>query len=406
MEPDLSNVIETRLLRTRAPGAPAIEIGILEKRPPVLDVRLPPMLLLHGATFGARLFDLPRAGYSLMAALASEGRCVYALDIRGFGTSLGGAAMAEPPSRHPPFAGLDEAIADIGAAVDVIMSRQPPPYPPPQAGEGQGGSALDLIGFSWGAVAAARYASDHPEKIVRLALYAPLYAEVDATWLARMAGSRDSGHRPETLGAYRLVTLDGVIRRWDADLPAGDASVYREDGIAALVFETLAALDPLSSSRLPPAFRCPNGPLADIARIGEGQPLYDPAKLTMPTLLVRGDDDTTSTHSAAVRLLGEIASPHKRYTVVAPGSHFLCIERKLATGCRCRAPASAECDFEEQSHSGGLPHQLRRQLLCRAAGRPDGEILQIDATGMDRSILPDATAETECTTNKQRDGSR
>ncbi len=316
MEPDLSNVVETRLLRTRGPGAPSIEIGILEKRSSALDLRLPPMLLLHGATFGARLFDLPRAGYSLMTALAGEGRAVYALDIRGFGTSPGGAAMEEAPSRNPPFAGVDEAIEDIAAAVDVIVRRQP--------------ARLDLVGFSWGAVAAARYAGDNPEKVVRLALYAPLYAEINATWLARMAGSRDSGHLAETLGAYRLVTLDGVIRRWDSDLPTANSSVYREDGIAELVFETLSALDPRSSSRLPPAFCCPNGPLADIARICQGQPLYDPAKLTMPTLLVRGDDDTTSTHSAAVRLLGKIASPQKRYCVVAPGSHFLCIERNRA----------------------------------------------------------------------------
>lgn len=317
MEPNLSNAVETQLLRTRAPGTPSIEIGILEKRSSALDLRLPPMLLLHGATFGARLFDLPRLGYSLMAALASEGRAVYAVDIRGFGTSLGGAAMAEPPSRNPPFAGVDEAIEDIAAAVDVIVRRQQAP-------------ALDLVGFSWGAIAAARYAGDNPEKIVRLALYAPLYAEINATWLAHVAGSQDSGHLPETLGAYRLVTLDGVIRRWDADLPTANSSVYREDGIAELVFEMLSALDPHASSRLPPAFRCPNGPLADIARIFEGQPLYDPAKLTMPTLLVRGDDDTTSTHSAAVRLLDEIASPQKRYCVVAPGSHFLCIERNRA----------------------------------------------------------------------------
>ena len=317
MGPDLSNVVETRLLRTRGPGARAIEIGILEKRSSPLDVRLPPMLLLHGATFGARLFDLPRAGYSLMTALASEGRSVYALDIRGFGTSLGGAAMEEPPSRNPPFAGVDEAIEDIAAVVDVILRRQ-------------GAPGLDLVGFSWGAVAAARYAGDNPEKVVRLALYAPLYAQINATWLAGVAGSQDSGRLAETLGAYRLVTRDGVIRRWDADLPTANPSVYREDGIPELVFETLAALDPRSSSWLPPAFRCPNGPLADIARIGEGQPLYDPGKLTMPTLLVRGDDDTTSTHSAAVRLLGEIASPQKHYCVVAPGSHFLCIERNRA----------------------------------------------------------------------------
>jgi pimeloyl-ACP methyl ester carboxylesterase len=192
MEPDLSNVVETRLLRTRAPGAPSIEIGILEKRSPALDLRLPPLLLLHGATFGARLFDLPRAGYSLMTALASEGRSVYALDIRGFGTSLGGAAMEEPPSRNPPVAGVDEAIEDIAAAVDVIVRRQPAP-------------GLDLVGFSWGAIAAGRYAGDNPEKIARLALYAPLYAQINAAWLAGIAGSQDSGHLPETLAQLKQL---------------------------------------------------------------------------------------------------------------------------------------------------------------------------------------------------------
>jgi alpha-beta hydrolase superfamily lysophospholipase len=47
----------------------------------------------------------------------------------------------------------------------------------------------------------------------------------------------------------------------------------------------------------------------------------------MPTLLVRGSDDTTSTHAGAVRLLAAVASPEKWYRVVAPGSHFLCIEK-------------------------------------------------------------------------------
>ena len=252
-----------------------------------------------------------------MTALASEGRAVYAVDIRGFGTSLGGAAMEEPPLQNPPFAGVDEAIEDIAAAVDVILERQR-------------ASALDLVGFSWGAIAAARYAGDNREKVARLALYAPLYAEIDATWLERLAGSLDSVRLPATLGAYRLVTLDGVIRRWDADLPTPNSSAYREDGIPELVFETLSALDPRSSSQRPPGFRCPNGPLADVVRIWQGQPLYDPAKLTMPTLLIRGSEDTTSTHAAAVRLLAEIASTQKQYCVLAPGSHFLCIERNRA----------------------------------------------------------------------------
>ena len=50
----------------------------------------------------------------------------------------------------------------------------------------------------------------------------------------------------------------------------------------------------------------------------------------MPVLLIRGEHDTTSTAIDAQRLLAAIASPVKHYRVIAPGSHFLCIERNCA----------------------------------------------------------------------------
>jgi pimeloyl-ACP methyl ester carboxylesterase len=307
----------TRLLRIPARDDSSIQLGILEKRSPAVDRRLPPVLLLHGATFGARLFDLPRAGYSLMAELAGIGRAVYALDLRGYGHSLGGSVMAEPAAHNPPFAGVDQVTTDIDAAVDFILARQ-------------SAAALDLVGFSWGTVTAARYAGNHPEKIVRLALYAPLYGEINATWLERIADPRDRSRLASTFGAYRLVTAAEVIRRWNSDLPTADPARYREDGIPELVFATLSALDPRAPSHEPPAFRCPNGALADMVGIFNGRPLYDPAHLTMPTLLLRGDADTTSTDHDARRLLARIASPEKQYCVIAPGSHFLCIERNRA----------------------------------------------------------------------------
>jgi pimeloyl-ACP methyl ester carboxylesterase len=305
----VSNTLETRLLRTAAPGTSGIQIGIMEKRPAALDPARPPVLLVHGATLAGRLFDLPRAGYSLMAVLAAAQRAVYALDIRGFGTSPGGAVMDAPPEQNAPFACAEEAVQDVAAAADVILARHP-------------AKALDVVGFSWGAAIAARFAGDHPGKVARLALYAPLYGRIDAPWLG-------NGRVTAPPGAYRLVTLDNLVERWNGDVPVA-AAAYRDDGIAELVFATFAALDPSSSLRRPPAFRCPNGPLADIARLSRGEALYDPAKLTMPTLLVRGADDTTSTNAAAVRLLAAIASPDKRYRVVTPGSHFLCIEKNRA----------------------------------------------------------------------------
>jgi pimeloyl-ACP methyl ester carboxylesterase len=285
-----------------------VKLAILEKLPARRDARLPPMLLLHGATFGARLFDLPRPGYSLMREIASCGRAVYALDVRGFGSSLGGRAMEEPPSRNPPFAGIDEAIDDVAAAIELILSRQR-------------ATRLDLVGFSWGAVLAGRAAGAWPGRIRRLALYAPIYAELPSTWLDRTAAD---------LGAYRVVSLAHLLERWNGDLPAGDPRLHREDGVPDLLFEALVSLDPRASAHAPRAFRCPNGPLADLGRIRGGQPLFDPGKLTMPTLIVRGANDTTATDADAAGLLARIPATDKRYCPIAPGSHFLCLERNRA----------------------------------------------------------------------------
>jgi pimeloyl-ACP methyl ester carboxylesterase len=304
---------ETQLLRLDAPQTGAIPLGLHEMRPPSGDRRLPPALLLHGATFAAALFDLPRPGYSLMAALAASGRTVYALDVRGYGTSVGGV-MDEPPQTHPPFAGVEEAVQDIAAAVSFVCRRCATP-------------AVDLVGFSWSTITAARYAGAHPQTVRRLALYAPLFAERNPSWLDRIADARDRSRLAPAFGAYRLVTAANVIERWNNDLPGGDPGLFRDDGIAELVFETLAALDPRSPLQVPRAFRCPNGALADLVEVFSGRPLHDPAKLSMPVLLVRGAQDTTSTATDAQRLLEAIASPVKRYRVIAPGSHFLCIER-------------------------------------------------------------------------------
>jgi pimeloyl-ACP methyl ester carboxylesterase len=305
---------ETRLHRIPAPGATRVMLGLLEKRSGQADQRLPPLLLVHGATLGASLFDLPRPGYSLMAWLASRGRAVYAVDVRGFGNSLNGAVMDAPSDAHPAFARMQEAVADIGAAVDLICERERV-------------AAVDLVGFSWGTITSARYATEHCDRVERLVLYAPLYAEVNPLWLDRIADPRDRTRLNPAFGAYHLVTKADLIRRWNGDLPTSDPSLFREKGLPDLVFEVFSALDPRARAMAVPAFRCPCGPLADLVGVFNGRPLYDPRKLTMPTLLLRGSDDSTSTDADARRLLAEIASPEKSYGVVAPGSHFLIMER-------------------------------------------------------------------------------
>jgi pimeloyl-ACP methyl ester carboxylesterase len=281
-----------------------------------------PILLVHGATLGVRLFDLPVAGYSLVSALGQRGRAVYGVDIRGYGNSLSGPVMNAPAAMHPPFARLKDAVEDIGTAVKFILDQER-------------ASAVDLIGFSWGTVAGAYYAAKFPERVARLALYAPLYSELNEIWRARIGDPNDRTKIDPNIGSYRLITERDIVQRWDSDIGSAQPEAYRDIDLPGVIFKTFAALDPQSYSHVPPAFRSPTGALADLITIFNGHPLYDPSKITMPTLLVRGADDTTSTDADSRRLLSEIASAEKEYRVITPGSHFLCVEKNCAELYKC-----------------------------------------------------------------------
>jgi pimeloyl-ACP methyl ester carboxylesterase len=201
-----------RLLRI--PGADdETALGLWEMAP-AGRVVLPPVLLVHGATFGSALFDLPLPGYSLMRELADGGRFVYAVDVSGYGASNANRVMASPPEGQPPFSRAGDAVRDVGAAVSAIRQLQSV-------------QAIDLIGFSWGSTLAGWYAARHVADIRRLALYAPLFAELNPLWQDRIGDPADKGRLAGHFGAYRLITLAEVFARWDSDV-TGDPREVRE----------------------------------------------------------------------------------------------------------------------------------------------------------------------------------
>ena len=105
-----------------------------------------------------------------------------------------------------------------------------------------------------------------------------------------------------SLLAWRLAQ---AASGWDIDLVPGERR--RADATAA--------------------FRCPSGPLVDLVSVFNGRRLHDARELTVSTLIVRGDDDRTSTDSDARALLSDIRSRDKSYAAVAGGSHFLLLEK-------------------------------------------------------------------------------
>ena len=148
-------------------------------------------------------------------------------------------------------------------------------------------STVHLVGFSWGTVVSARYAGLHVPYVSRLVLCAPLYAETNAMWLKRIGDRSDSSKLDPNIGAYRLISRADIRQRWDADIGSPDPGAFRDHDLPDVVFDALASLDPLACSHTPPAFRSPTGALADLIGVFNGRPLYDPALLTMPVLLVR-----------------------------------------------------------------------------------------------------------------------
>jgi pimeloyl-ACP methyl ester carboxylesterase len=305
------SMMTKRLLRIGAADGQTA-LGLWEMPPAGPAIR-PPVLLVHGATFGSVLFDLPLPGYSLMQELARGRRFVYAIDIRGYGASIGNNVMNSPPAAHPPFSRARHAVEDIAVAVSEIRRRQSV-------------ESIDLIGFSWGTITAGWYASEHAPCVRRLVLYAPLFAEKNPMWLERIGDPTDRSQLAGQFGAYRLITEADVIARWDSDAP-GKVRDVREDGVVQSLFEAAIRHDPLAGSRHPPAFRCPNGAFADLIEVFNARPLYDPATIRAPVLMVRGECDTTSTASDMRRLEAAIGSAEKACLEISGGSHFLCIEK-------------------------------------------------------------------------------
>ena len=303
-----SNIV---MAETMVPGSdPGIEIYVRNKRPADMTSFRPErtVLYVHGATYPAHTsFDLNLDGTSWMEYIAARGYDVYLIDLRGYGKSTRPKEMADKPEANGPIVRGGTAIADISAVVDFILKRR-------------GIARLNLLGWSWGTTLLATYTTANPDKVERLALYAPL-------WLRRTPSLVQAG--PGPLGAYRRVTREQAKQRWYAGVP--------EDKKAALIpagwFEAWAdatwATDPEGAKANPPVIRVPNGVVADgMDFFGAGKPYYDPAKIAVSTLLVNSEWDADAPPYMAQTLFPLLVnSPGKRYVELAEGTHTMMMEK-------------------------------------------------------------------------------
>ncbi|AWN15802.1 putative hydrolases or acyltransferases (alpha/beta hydrolase superfamily) [Salinisphaera sp. LB1] len=261
---------------------------------------------MHGATFSsASLFDVPLEGQSFMDVLARAGFDVWAVDVRGYGSSSRPAAFREAADANPPQTPAIVAEQDLAAAIDAVCARQ-----------AIGG--LNLLGMSWGGSVAGRYASRHPERVEKLVLVAPL-------WLSEQPLRIDQGG---PLLAWRDVSLHGARDAWLADAPkAARHDLLPDDGFEQWLEVTRASDTDVNSAA---TVRAPGGAIADIRNHWHaGKPLYDPGDITSPTLIVHAEWDRDVRIDMMQNLFSQLEhARYRRWLEIGGGTHRILLERQ------------------------------------------------------------------------------
>jgi pimeloyl-ACP methyl ester carboxylesterase len=299
-------VMEEMSVQAKDPG---IKIYVRNKRLASMNHFTPEktVLFVHGATYPAETtFDLPLGGLSWMDYIAQRGYDVYLMDVRGYGRSTRPPEMDAPPDKNDPVADTDAAVRDIGAVVDHILTRR-------------NLQKLDLLGWSWGTTTMATYAAANPGKVEKLVLYAPV-------WIFETT-SPSPANAP--LGAYRTVLRDAAFKRWMTGVPENKQADLIPSGWFDEMWDATLASDSLGSKRNPPVLRAPNGVALDVERFWKGgKPTYDPAKITVPILLIQADwDQDTPPYMSRALFPLLVNAPEKRYVLIGEGTHFVMMEK-------------------------------------------------------------------------------
>jgi branched-chain amino acid transport system substrate-binding protein len=262
------------------------------------------VLLVHGATFPSALAAaFPFGGQSWMQHLSAADFDVWALDFMGYGGSDRYAQMSDANASGTALLRAEEASRQIETATRFIAGKQHV-------------SRVSVIAHSWGTLPAGIFATRQPGLLDRLVLFGPVALRHEP---------------PERTATDKIppawnVTIDAQRARFYGYVPSGERPVLAEPDMK-LWGPAYLASDPDSSRRTPPSVRVPYGPLADIDLAWSGTYPYDPAKISAPTLIIRGEWDNVTTNEDAHWLYSRLRNASiRRDVIVSRGTHVMHLE--------------------------------------------------------------------------------
>jgi pimeloyl-ACP methyl ester carboxylesterase len=215
--------------------------------------------------------------------------------------------MSDKPDANAPIVRTATAVKDVGSVVDFILKRR-------------NIARLDLLGWSWGAGVMATYATQNPDKVERLVLYAP-------SWIRTTAPLIQTGPGPTP--AYRSVSKDQARDRWLNGVPEEKKADLIPTGWFDQWANATWATDPEGSKMIPPVLRVPNGTIADTTEFwAAGKNYYDPSEINAPTLIVGAEWDRDNPAYMRQSLFPLLVNSHrKQYLELAEGTHTIMMEK-------------------------------------------------------------------------------
>ena len=125
------------------------------------------------------------------------------------------------------------------------------------------------------------------------------------------------------------MTVDQARARWLNGVPENKKDTLIPAGWFDVWQKATWATDATGNAQSPPVLRAPNGVVQDIRAYWlTGKPTYDPARITVPTLLVQGEWDQDAPPYMSQTLFPLIVNaPWKRYVEIGEGTHAIMMEK-------------------------------------------------------------------------------
>lgn len=268
------------------------------------------ILLLHGATLPSIIFDIVVTnGQSMLSHFANHGLAAYALDYRGYGLSSKPESMDDPTMAGTPLINHRDAALDVYDVIKFIKQQH-------------GDKPLILCGFSWGSGIAGYIASttNLPTKLI---LLGPVYSYKNPQWI-ELVDPNDVTKLNPSIKSYRVASRNHWCSLWDREVAGKD---WREPKVLENLLDQIENSDQAWAMKVGKSgcIRIPTGVLADACRVYNQNPIYDAAKISCPTLVLRGEQDTASTSLDMAGLFNNLICP-KCHVDIANASHYGILE--------------------------------------------------------------------------------